>query len=97
MENPIKMDDLGGFPPIFGLHPNISGGLIEHMHEGDEAKDEASKLKILRYSSTPTMGFWDQSFWKQFWGTPTNNLDETYPLHFSSLWKISLLLSMQLI
>ena len=21
MENPIKMDDLGGFPPIFGLTP----------------------------------------------------------------------------
>ena len=34
MENPIKMDDLGGFPPIFGLyigvndHPLIRSPLI---------------------------------------------------------------------
>ena len=31
MENPIIMDDLGGFPPIFGKHPNVRKHTI---HDG---------------------------------------------------------------
>ena len=31
MENPIKMDDLGGRPTIFGKHPFIIGVISLHL------------------------------------------------------------------
>ena len=42
MENPIKMDDLGGFPPIFG---NTHIGLGRMQGKGSACTEEVSNSK----------------------------------------------------
>ncbi len=44
MENPIKMDDLGGFPPIFGNTQisEVSRRLTNNFHDDDFAATRSS-------------------------------------------------------
>ena len=59
MENPIKMDDLGGFPPIFGnIHMSILYSSIFKFKITRETKSKKPAPTAILFKEPATHGSW---------------------------------------
>ncbi len=54
MENPIKMDDLGGFLPIFGSTPNLTWGNVRSNHS---KSSKSAPAKIITFTIVVLLGY----------------------------------------
>ncbi len=71
MENPIKMDDLGGFPPIFGnIHVVVS--VYPYHSETPDVKGHLSIMTIATARPVSTSGSRKVASRKVYWEVKTS-------------------------